>query len=300
MNALPVIDIAALASPDEAARRAVAREIGAACRDIGFFAIRGHGVPQAIVGDAFAAAAEFFAQPAQAKAPLSLKRHGHNRGYVALADEALDEKSARDLKEAFNVIWSDERAGSVGNVWPPLPGWRERVQAYFDAVYAAGRQLHRAFALDLGLPEDFFADKIDRPMATLRLLHYPAAFDADAPAGQAGAGTHTDYGNVTLLATDGVAGLQVRQRDGAWLDVPALPGAFVCNIGDCLMRWSNDIYVSTPHRVLPPARERYSIAFFLDPNPDAQVAALTGTGTPRYPPVTAWQHLQERFAATYS
>jgi isopenicillin N synthase-like dioxygenase len=231
VNEIPLIDIAPLGSPDEAARRAVAREIGAACRDIGFFAIRGHGVAQALVDDAFAAAAQFFALPREAKAPLSLKAHGHNRGYVALADEGLDEKTARDLKEAFNVIWADEASG-VGNVWPDLPGWRERVQAYFDAVYAAGRRLHRAFALDLGLAEDFFDDKIDRPMATLRLLHYPAVFDADAPQGQAGAGTHTDYGNVTLLATDGVAGLQVRQRDGGWIDVPHLPGAFVCNIGD--------------------------------------------------------------------
>lgn len=78
---------------------------------------------------------------------------------------------------------------------------------------------------------------------------------AGAPAGQIGAGAHTDYGNVTLLATDGVAGLQVRRRDGTWFDAPALPGALICNIGDCLMRWTNDVYVSTPHRELKPAAE---------------------------------------------
>ncbi len=299
---IPLLDIAGLQSAQPDRRGAVARAIGAACRDTGFFAITGHGVPAERIADTFAAAAGFFAQPAPAKRALAIGVHGHNRGYVALGTESLDEKAAPDLKEAFNLIWTDE-ATRPANVWPALPGWRERVQAYFDAMYEVGRRLHAAFALDLGLPEGFFADKIDRPQATLRLLHYPAAFATDAPAGQAGAGTHTDYGNVTLLATDGVAGLQVRRRDGGWIDVPPLPGAFICNIGDCLMRWSNDVYVSTPHRVLPPQRERYSIAFFLDPNPDALVSALPGClrpgEAPKYPPVTAAEYLQQRFSATY-
>ena len=302
MSSVPLIDIAPLASADEGARRAVARQVGLACRETGFFAITGHGVPQAQVDDAFRASAQFFAQPMAAKAPLAIGIHGHNRGYVSLGTEALDEKAAPDLKEAFNIIWSggDRRPP---NVWPALEGWRGTVQAYFDAVYAVGLRLHRAFALDLGLAEDFFADKLDRPMATLRLLHYPAAAASDAARGQPGAGVHTDYGNVTLLATDGVAGLQVQRRGGGWVDVPALPGAFVCNIGDCLMRWSNDVYVSTPHRVLPPSRERYSIAFFLDPNPDAMVSALPGCVAPgeqpRHAPITAAAYLQQRFAATY-
>ena len=93
--------------------------------------------------------------------------------------------------------------------------------------------------------------------------------------GELGAGEHTDYGNVTLLATDEVGGLMVRDRVGHWLEAPVVPEAFVCNIGDCLMRWSNDTYVSTPHKVVsPPGKDRYSVAFFLDPNPDAVVACL--------------------------
>jgi isopenicillin N synthase-like dioxygenase len=302
MSQIPILDVADLQSAEPARRAAVARAIGAACRDTGFFAITGHGVPAERIADTFAAAAQFFAQPLEAKRQLAIGVHGHNRGYVALGAESLDEKARPDLKEAFNLIWTDE-ARRPPNVWPQLPGWRERVQACFDSLYAVGRRLHAAFALDLGLPEDFFDDKIDRPQATLRLLRYPAAFAADAPAGQAGAGTHTDYGNVTLLATDGVAGLQVQRRGGGWIDVPPLPDAFVCNIGDCLMRWSNDVYVSTPHRVLPPPRERYSIAFFLDPNPEALVSALPGCVPPgeaaKYPPVTAAEYLQQRFAATY-
>jgi isopenicillin N synthase-like dioxygenase len=299
---IPRIDISDLADPDAAAQREVAAAIGRACRDIGFFAITGHGVEPAVIDGVFRAAREVFALPAEAKSALARERHGHNRGYIGLGVEALDEKTAPDLKEAYNLVWTDE-ATRVPNVWPPIPGWRERAQAYFDAVLAVGRRLHRAFALDLALPATFFDDKIDRPMATLRLLHYPVEFGSAPPRGAPGAGTHTDYGNVTLLATDGVAGLQVRRRDGGWIDVPALPGGFVCNIGDCLMRWSNDVYVSTPHRVQPPERERYSIAFFLDPNPDALVSAIPSCvpagEAPRHPPITAEAYLRQRFEATY-
>ncbi|TFY97534.1 isopenicillin N synthase family dioxygenase [Ramlibacter rhizophilus] len=299
---IPLIDIAALSSDDTPARATVAAAIGHACRDTGFFAITGHGIGPGLIEDAFDAAREVFALPSARKQALAIARHGHNRGYVALGVESLDEKAAPDLKEAFNLVWTDERSRPP-NVWPPIEGWQGRMQAYFDAVLAVGRRLHEGFAMDLGLAPDFFADKLDAPQATLRLLHYPAEFGAGAPQGRAGAGTHTDYGNVTLLATDGVGGLQVQRRGGGWIDVPPLPGAFVCNIGDCLMRWSNDVYVSTPHRVLPPARERYSIAFFLDPNPDALVSAIPSCvpagEAPRHAPVTAGEYLRQRFAATY-
>ena len=302
MDSIPLIDIGPLEGHDAAARLAAAQAIGRACRETGFFAITGHGVSAACSAGVFGAAQAVFALPGEAKRDLAIARHGHNRGYVGLGVEALDEATAPDLKEAYNLIWTDE-ATRPPNVWPPIDGWRAQAQAYFDAVLAVGRRLHRAFALDLGLAEDFFDDKLDCPQATLRLLHYPARFAADAPAGRAGAGAHTDYGNVTLLATDGVAGLQVQRRGGGWTDVPALPGAFVCNIGDCLMRWSNDVYVSTPHRVLPPARARYSVAFFLDPNPDALVSAIPGCvpagELPRHAPVTAGDYLRQRLAATY-
>ena len=163
--------------------------------------------------------------------------------------------------------------------------------------------LERHSDVDLGLDADFFEDKLDQPMATLRLLHYPPQ-PATADAGQIGAGAHTDYGDITLLHTDGVGGLEVRRCDGGWIAAPTVPGAFICNIGDCLMRWTNDVYVPTPHRVVNRAgRERYSVAFFLDPNPDAEVACLPGCISAdrpaRYPPVKAADYLRERLVATY-
>ena len=135
-------------------------------------------------------------------------------------------------------------------------------------------------------------------------MHYPPQ-PATAKAGQIGAGEHTDYGDITLLLTDSASGLEVKRRDGGWIPAPTIPGAFICNIGDCLMRWTNDVYVSTPHRVVNRGeRHRYSVAFFLDPNPDAVIACLptcvSETRPPRYPPVSGADYLRQRLDATYS
>jgi isopenicillin N synthase-like dioxygenase len=186
------------------------------------------------------------------------------------------------------------------NAWPELSGFRKTALAYYNTCVALGARLHRAFARDLGLRPDFFADRFDRPMATLRFLRYPAS---KAAAAYTGAGEHTDYGNLTLLATDDVGGLEVRTRAGQWIEAPVVPGAFTVNIGDCLMRWTNDVYVSTPHRVVNrSARERYSIAFFYDPNPDAMVETIPSCvgkeEVTRYPPILAADYLKMRLDAS--
>jgi isopenicillin N synthase-like dioxygenase len=306
MTELPVIDIAALAGTDAAAKRRVAAELGRACREIGFFYITGHGIPAPVLADMFAATRRFFAEPQTAKQHLSIKHSAHNRGYVDLAEERLDPTGGEDRKEAFNIgleLAPDHPDIVAGvpfrgaNFWPDLPGWRATMLDYFARCWAVGRLLHRGFSLDLGLSEGFFEDKLDAPMASLRLLHYPAR-SPDA-ARDLGAGEHTDYGNVTILATDGVAGLEVRDRGGRWMPAPTLPDAFVCNIGDCLMRWTNDTYVSTPHRVAAPVSERYSIAFFLDPNPDARVESVVA-GPAKYPPIGGGDYLRQRLDATYA
>jgi isopenicillin N synthase-like dioxygenase len=307
MHHVPVIDVSGLRSAEPAARRAVAAALGAACRGPGFFLVTGHGIAPSVTAGLFAAARALFAEGAAAKDALSIRHSPHNRGYVALEEEQLDPTQPADRKEAFNIgldLPADHPEVLAGapfrgvNLWPDLPGFREAVLAHFDAAWALGRLLHRGFALDLGVAEDFFEDKLDRPLATLRLLRYPGGGEA------LGAGEHTDYGNVTVLATDGVPGLEVKRRGGGWEDVPHHPGAFICNIGDCLMRWSNGAYASTPHRVRAPAAERYSAAFFLDPNPDAVVAALPGcTGPanpPRWPPISGAAYLRERLDATYA
>lgn len=307
---LDVIDLTGLDGANGAAVRRVATELGRACREVGFFYIRNHGIPHALLAGIFRCAQAFFAAPQADKNEFAITRPSHNRGYVGIATESLN-RSQADLKEAFNIgldlpdtdveVLQGKPFRGV-NVWPPTPGFRETVLAYYNTLWRLGLNLHLAIAADLGLATSYFADKFDRPMATLRLLHYPPH---EVRAGElAGAGEHTDYGSLTILLNDEAGGLEVRRRDGRWIEAPPIPGAFICNIGDCLMRWSNDIYVPTPHRVTsPPNRDRYSVAFFLDPNPDALIACLPGCsslGKPaKYPPILAADYLRERLVATY-
>ncbi|MFQ6549469.1 isopenicillin N synthase family dioxygenase [Aestuariibius sp. 2305UL40-4] len=294
---IPVIDWSRYgAAPD-----VVAAEIGLAFRETGFATLVGHGVPEEVMAAAYDAADGFFALPAAEKARIAIDIT--NRGWAATGTERLDETSGEvDAKEAFNVGWdlppNDPRI--IGgepfravNRWPDLQGFRDAALGYFDAAHRLGVSVQSAIARDLALPPDYFDGHFDAPMATLRFLKYPAGD------GGIGAGAHSDYGSITLLSTDGEAGLQVLGKDGEWLDVPFQPGALIVNIGDCLMRWSNDLYVSTKHRVLRPKRVRRSIAFFLDPNPDSVISALPGTGAAKYPPISAAEYLRSRLDATY-
>ena len=312
MDEVPVIDITdALAGPLGLAR--VASQVGAAAREIGFFSISGHGVPETLVREMFLAARAFFALPTKTKGELGIEKSPHYLGYARMAFEKLDPSRPGDAKESFNM--SRERAPDdpdlvarapfVGrNQWPQDPGFRATMLRYFDALLSVGLTVHRAIATDLGLPSDYFAPAYDRSLSALRVLRYPphpGEFDGK----RFGAGPHTDYGGVTLLAQDDVPGLEVRRRDGTWLAVAPTPGTFVCNIGDAMMRWTNDVYVSNAHRVVNRSgRERYSAAFFCEPNPDAVIACLPAClrpgEKPKYAPIAFSDYLRSRLEPTYA
>ena len=301
---IPVLDWQRFASGKDG--DGFVRDLGRACRETGFFLITGHGIAEDLITDVFTKSDAFFARPMAEKAKVDIRNNPHNRGWACEGSEALDETSGQmDRKEAFNVgldLAADDPRVLNGepfrgvNVWPEVEGFRDTMLAYYAAVHRLAVALHGAFERDLGLPDGFFAPHFTAPLATLRVLSYPASPDGAG----IGAGAHTDYGSVTMLMTDGVGGLQVKPRGQDWIDAPHVPGAFVVNIGDCLMRWSNDIYVSTPHRVLPPKTARRSIAFFLDPNPDSVITALPGTGEAKYAAITGADYLRSRLDATYT
>lgn len=302
---IPILDWQRFASGED--RDGFVADLGAAARGPGFFLLTGHGVDPSLSARIFEMADLFFALPQSEKEAISILKTPHYRGWARDGLESLDEGSGQaDRKESFNMgldLAADDPRVLAGepfrgvNQWPNLPGFRETMLAYYDAAMALGVDIHRAIALDLGLDEHHFDSAFVDPLAALRMLHYPPGTGA---AGEIGAGAHTDYGAITLLMTDGEAGLQVRPRGGDWIDAPHIDGAYVVNIGDCLMRWTNDIYVSTPHRVLPPKRARRSVAFFVEANPDVVVTALPGTGAPIYPPVRAADYLMSRLDATYN
>lgn len=303
MTEIPVLDWSRFSDGKD--RAGFVADLGKACRETGFFLLQNHGVPEDLIADTFRAADALFDLPDEEKVQLDIRKIGANRGWSGEGTENLDDSAPGqvDRKEAFNIgldLPDDDPRMSQPfrgkNAWPPIKGFRETTLAYFDAVHQLGIDLHRPIALDLGLEEDYFASSLDAPLATLRLLRYPAGQADDG----IGAGAHTDYGSITLLMTDGEPGLQVRPRNDDWTHVPNVPGSFVINIADCLMRWTNDTYVSTPHRVLVPRRPRRSLAFFLDPNPDAVIEALPGTGDAKYPPMTGAEYLKMRLDATYA
>jgi isopenicillin N synthase-like dioxygenase len=310
MNAIPEIDVGGLTSPELATRRATAAAIGRACRDIGFLSVVNHGL-EGLVATVLDENRRFHAQPLAQKLRLDVAATPLNRGYHPLGVHSTNPTRLPDLKEAFDIaldLPADDPDVVAGlpfhgaNRWPDdLPGFRDALERYYAGLLALGRRLCTAFSLDLGVDEDFFADKLDKPLALLRLLHYPPQPVASDQ--QFGSGAHTDYGCVALLAQDQVGGLQVL-RDGAWVDVPPRADALVCNIGEMMERWSNGRYRATPHRVVNlSGRDRYSQVMFLNPNYRAAIAPLpecTGPDDPpRYPPTTMGAFLTQMFNATF-
>ena len=181
---LPIIDLGSSGEGDGVSLTRIVAEVGAACRDVGFFYVVNHGVDPELIVKAFAQSRDFFALPVADKRKLAIETIGGNRGYSGLLHEALDPARGPDMKEAFNVgfeLAADDPELLAGkpfrslNAWPGVPGFRETLLSYYDACAGLGARLHRAFASDLGLSPISSTDKFDRPMATLRLLHYPAS-----------------------------------------------------------------------------------------------------------------------------
>ncbi len=315
LDEIPVIDMAPFLHGDAASRLAVANQIGDAAKRIGFFYIVNHGVPAALVADVYAEAKRFFDLPAERKAEIAIEKSACHRGWFTVGGENLDpakQKKTGDLKEGIKIgrdLGADHPLVQAGtplhgpNQWPAgLPGWRETMQLYYDAMEQLGREMLHGFALALNIPETYFDSWLNAPMTTLGPLHYPPQ-QGHITEEQLGAGAHTDYGCLTMLAQDDAGGLQVRDRAGNWIDAPPIPGSFVVNIGDMMERWTNGVFTSTLHRVINiSGRERYSLPYFFDPDFSAPVICLDscqGAGA-KFPPTTAGQHLLDMINASFS
>ena len=297
-DSIPVIDMAPFLEGSDDARRKVANDIGRACREIGFFYVVNHAIAQADIDELFRQTRRFFDQPLEEKMKLDAARIQRHRGYIPDGALRAGATGKPDLHEGYEVSMElpaddpDHLAGNImlgPNVWPNnLAGFREGVYAYYEAVHSLGVTMFRAFEMTLGLPAGWFDDKIDKPMGQLRLLHYPPQ-EGPVDPHRIGISAHTDYECFTLLLQDDAGGLQVGNRQGEWIHAQPVPGSLVVNIGDMMMRWTNDEFVSTPHRVVNTSgRERYSFPFFFGANHDCVVRPLPGFTGPdrpaRYPP----------------
>ncbi len=318
MTEVPVVDVAALraADADPSAVRACAHAIDAACREVGFFVITGHGVDPRQLVRLEELARRFFALDGAEKAAVAMEHGGSAwRGWFAEGTELTSGRP--DHKEGIyfgSELPLDDPRVLAGlplhgaNLFPARPaGVREAVSAWIGAMTALGQDVLSGVSLGLGLPADWIATHLTAdPTVLFRIFRYPVvADDPDAW----GVAEHTDYGLITLLAHDGTPGLQVRPRGtGEWLEVAADRDAIVVNLGDMLEAMTGGRYRSTPHRVRPPAAGdaseggRLSFPFFLDPGFDVPIAPIprTGTGPATDVPPPRWDGLDlTAVAGTY-
>jgi len=295
-DGIPGLDLGPWRRGEAGARDRLAADLRRACLAVGFFYIDGHGVDQALVDAAFAGTAAFHAQPEAAKAALAINRH--NIGYMA-SRASMQRSSTVHTATKPNLVASffmkRERAADAPEVvaglplrgvnqWPAdLPAFRPAMLAYMAAMEELGLAMLPLYARSLELDDGFFADAFRQPSITLRISSYPPqeSFDGE----EFGTGPHTDAGFMTMLAQAEVPGLEILHRDGSWRQAAVLPGMFLVNIGQMLTRWSNDLYPSTPHRVINlEGRQRYSMPFFFDPDFEAEIACLPTCQGPDNPP----------------
>jgi isopenicillin N synthase-like dioxygenase len=293
-DTIPTIDMSPLLGDNEAAKRAVARQIDEACRDTGFFLVTGHGVLPELIQKTRKRAIEFFALPIEEKMKVQRPPAKISRGYNWVGDRSIaysmGTAAPPDIQEAFafghdrpDLASKVDPASAqmyAPNMWPERPDdFKQVMVTYYDTMMGLAKNVLHAMAMALDVREDYFDDKFDRQASICRMIRYPAVTSPPLP-GQLRAGTHTDYGIMTFVRGDDTpGGLQVRHRNGDWIDVHIPPNDFVCNIGDLMMRWSNDRWVSTLHRVaVPPPdavpSDRISLVFFTNPNPDAEIRCL--------------------------
>jgi isopenicillin N synthase-like dioxygenase len=284
-----------------------AAQLGASFERYGFAVISDHGVSEALIGQAQAAAKAFFALPEPVKLTYFVPGGGGQRGYTPFGRETAKGATLRDLKEFWHVgrelpPGHPYRAAMPDNLWPPeVEGFRDAVYGLYQALEALGRQILKAVARHLGLDDDWFEPAVRDGNSILRLLHYPPV-PADAVGVRAGA--HEDINAITLLLGADEAGLELLDRDGRWLAINPPPGTIVCNIGDMLQRLTNHVLPSTTHRVVNPsadrsAMSRYSMPFFLHFAPTFALNPLSSCIMPgrpnRYPDaLTADEFLRER------
>ena len=267
---LPVLDLSQLDAGDAAAA-AFRAELRAAAHDVGFFYLTGTGIPDDLEARLHRAAREFFALPDADKLEIENVKSPHFRGYTRLGGERT--KGEVDWREQIDIGPEREAVdGGPGyrrligpNLWPSAqPELQHVVAEWHDALCAASRRLLRAWAQSLGADAGYFDDHFGEPSTLIKIVRYPGS---DEPEPQQGVGAHKDSGVLTLLWVEpGKGGLQV-ERDGAWVDAPPVPGAFVVNIGELLEYATGGYLKATNHRVVSPRapHDRISIPFFFNP-----------------------------------
>jgi isopenicillin N synthase-like dioxygenase len=313
---IPVVDVGPLFGGGEAGLHAVAEDLRDHLEKVGFVYIAGHNVPHDSIEAVREEGKRFFALPDEEK--LKLKIDKNFRGYLPFNASTIVTSSVAKVSKPnqseslmfMHEVKPDDPAVAAGeplqgpNQWPDeakVPGFHATIDTYVGQMNLLARNIIDAIAVALGMQPEAMRPFFRRPTTFLRLLHYPTQREED---GLFGSAPHTDYGCITLLAQDDVGGLEVKNKAGDWVPAPPMRDTFVMNVGDILARWSNDRFVSTPHRVINRSgRERYSQPFFFDPAMDSMIEAfptcVPAGSQPKYAPVRYGEYLMERIDKNY-
>ena len=311
---IPVIDLYPWFQGNYEEQKKVADEVVSACCTSGFFYIVNHQVPQQLLASVFEVSRNFFALPIQQKEKVSFELGNKNRGYIPLGGESSDPNAKRDEKEAYDFthkvpadaageLMMDRISGE--NLWAKQPkNLKPVIEQYLETCIELGTTLFQIFAVGLGLERHYFDDKINYPIAQLRILHYPAQDTGAISEENLGIGKHCDYESLTILAQGETGGLQVENLQGEWVEAPPIEGAFNVNIGEMLTRWTNGRFKATPHRVVNSSgKTRYSVPFFFATNYDVNIKPLdvcVSEGTePQYEEILAGEYLVSRLNEIY-
>lgn len=287
---IPLLDLGPYLRGEAGALDRLAAELRHAQENVGFYFIVNHGIPQPLIDRAHANVRRFCSLPDAEK-----RKHPNYvpPGSTIYVTSTVNANTKPDLNEMLRIVRerpADHPAIRAGfsshgpNHWPDerlLPGWRAEMSAYYDAMERLGHRMLPVYARALDLPADYFAGLFDDPVWTTRNQHYPAV---TPEANQFGIAPHRDHGFLTLLPVTDEPGLEIQAADGRWLPINSIPGAIIVNTGEFLNRWTNGRFMATPHRVIPPRRDRYSIAFFFNPTWDTVADPLPTCVGPDNPP----------------
>ncbi len=306
---VPVLDLSLLDRPGGLA--VLAGELRQACLNLGFFYVTNHGVPGSLSEGIFDVSRRYFALPLEVRMK-DLMDTRFKRGFMP---HGLSHSPGfdPDLKESYELALDlplDDPDVEMGrllhgpNRWPAEHSWlRDVAEPYFYATMSLGQRLLSVFAVSLDLDRNYFEQFCNKPMMHMRLFHYwpQPVSESDQ---LFGVRPHSDLGMLTILNQDPIGGLELRKRDGEWVGAPHIPGTFIVNIGDLFRTWTNDVYVSTPHRVINrTGKERYSVPTFFCLDYDTPVSCLPSClapgETPKYPEIKAGEYVESRLRQSY-
>lgn len=304
---IPVVDLSDFLSGDKNRKQKFVQELGKAYEEVGFVAVKNHGIPDNLIADLYKYVQQFFSLPSEQKLKYEKKELAGQRGYTSFGREHAKGFDAPDLKEFFQFGQTVEDGDPIKEEYPDNVTVKEVTEFTPTLLKAyrnfekSGKALLQAIALYLGLEEHYFDEYVHNGNSILRAIHYPPI--KSEPKSAIRAEQHEDINLITLLVGASADGLQILTRKNEWVGVTSLPEQIVVNVGDMLQRLTNNKLRSTTHRVVNPPRElwgtsRFSIPFFLHPKGEMNLACLEGCIDEKHPKAyedaTAGEYLDER------